>query len=247
MGWGTKLAAAALGALLLTAAPASADPSFTPAPANALGPGVGIETYTPNPNIGSACTAGWLVHDADGQPSVLTAGHCFQGGGAAFHNANTDKWEGIGRFTQHVNEGTKGEDADIALLGIGNFPNARPIATDTRIIGIRPVVATADPAHLSVGQTLCHFGTASGLQCGPITELGTTNIAFNAKAARGDSGGPVYYRNSDGTATPVGITIRGDDSGTVAELIGPWLAKWGLTVDTTPMAGASPVGFQAGH
>ncbi|MUL61124.1 hypothetical protein B5P44_00790 [Mycobacterium sp. CBMA 213] len=251
MGRGFKFATAALGALLLTAAPAHADtfipPNIAAHPAPALAPGGAIATYNADTSKdGAACTAGWLVHDSAGQPGLLTAGHCFLGGGASF-NSTANGLTGIGRFTDHVSEGFKGEDADMALVGIGNFPNAKPISVDTRIIGIRPVVAPADPAKLSVGQTLCHFGTTTGLQCGQITELGTTNIAFNAKAAGGDSGGPVYIRNEDGTATPVGITIRGDDEGTVAELIGPWLSKWGLTVDATPTASASPVGFQAGH
>lgn len=47
--------------------------------------------------------------------------------------------------------------------------------------------------------------------------------------------------NADGlptdtcTATPVGITIRAADAdgGTVAELIGPWLKRWSLRVDSS--------------
>ena len=53
-----------------------------------------------------------------------------------------------------------------------------------------------------------------------------------APVDKGDPGGPVYYRNADGTATPVGISIRAADSGgTIAELIGPWLERWDLSVD----------------
>jgi hypothetical protein len=46
--------------------------------------------------------------------------------------------------------------------------------------------------------------------------------------------GPVYYA-IDGTATPVGITIRAAsaDGGTVAELIGPWLKRCSLSVDSS--------------
>jgi hypothetical protein len=37
-----------------------------------------------------------------------------------------------------------------------------------------------------------------------------------------------------GTATPVGITIRAADSGgTIAELIGPWLKRWDLSIDSS--------------
>ena len=47
--------------------------------------------------------------------------------------------------------------------------------------------------------------------------------------------GPVCYRKANGTATPVGITIRAadEDGGTVAELIGPWLKRWNLSVDSS--------------
>jgi len=59
-------------------------------------------------------------------------------------------------------------------------------------------------------------------------------VRFLPPVEKGDSGGPVYYRNADGTATPVGITIRaGTDGGTVAELIGPWVKRWRLRVDSS--------------
>jgi hypothetical protein len=45
---------------------------------------------------------------------------------------------------------------------------------------------------------------------------------------------PVYFRDADGTATPVGITIRAaDQGGTIAELIGPWPKRWSLSVDSS--------------
>lgn len=244
------VAAAAIGCcVVLAAVPAAAEPSsMTPAPA--VAPGIDIGIYGPNggPDV-NGCTAGWLVHGADGQPGLLTAGHCFHGGGATYLNTNHG-FIGIGRFIHHVYNGDGGDDADIAELGIGNYPGAPSVDTDTRIIGIRPVVAPADDARLANGQVLCHYGAASGPpnhgpQCGPITYLTANNVVFDAPNAPGDSGGPVYYRNADGTAAPVGVEIRGDSTGTVAELIGPWLQRWNLTVDTTtPPGGRAPVGFQ---
>jgi hypothetical protein len=113
------------------------------------------------------------------------------------------------------------------------------VATDTRIIGIRPVTAPADDTHLSPGQQLCHYGLITGPQhrgpaCGAITDVSSTKVRFLAPVEKGDSGGPVYFRNADGTATPVGITIRAaDQGGTIAELIGPWLKRWSLSVDSS--------------
>ncbi|MEB3052123.1 hypothetical protein KV112_20650 [Mycolicibacter sp. MYC123] len=236
--------AAAVSCAVLAAAPAQANPNLADYPAPAVAPGVAIATYAPDRSPAGFCTVGWLVHDADGQAGLLTAGHCDHGGGGAYQNA-TDGTLGVGRFTHHIDEGDRGEDADIAVLGIGNYRGAaRPVATDTRIIGIRPTSAPANPGRLSVGQWLCHYGAATHLACGPITAVLDTKVIFAAPARKGDSGGPVYYRNSDGTATPVGVAIRVEDGGdgTVAELIGPWLERWHLTVDTTPVP-AAPVGW----
>lgn len=234
----------------IAAAPATADPNnLTPAPA--VEPGIGIGTYNADSTPGSGCTAGWLVHGADGQAGLLTAGHCFHGGGATYLNT-TQGFVGIGRFIHHVYDGDGGDDADMAELGISNYPGAPSVDTDTRIIGIRPVVAPVDDARLANGQELCHYGAASGPpnhgpECGRIVDVTASKVRFLAESEPGDSGDPVYYRNADGTATPVGILIGSaySDHGTVAELIGPWLQRWNLTVDTTtPPGGRSPVGFQ---
>ena len=124
------------------------------------------------------------------------------------------------------------------MLGIGNGTGVPEVPTDTRIIGIRPVSAPADGTHLTQGQQRCHYRLISGAQhggpeCGPIVSVTPTKVRFLARVEKGDSGGPVYYRNADGTANPVGITIRAGavDGGTVTELIGPWLKRSRLNVD----------------
>jgi hypothetical protein len=228
---------------VMTAATAAADrPDYDLRhhPAPALAPGVGIGVYNANNQPADTCTAGWLVHDSTGQQSLLTAGHCDYGGGANYFN-KTAGFQLVGWFTHHVYTGDKSEDDDIAMLGIANSPNSpEEVATDTRIIGIRPVTAPADDTHLAVGQHLCHYGLITGPRhggpaCGPIIAVGPAKVKFLADVENGDSGGPVYYRNADGTATPVGITIRAADTdgGTVAELIGPWLQRWNLSVDSS--------------
>ncbi|HZC54344.1 MAG TPA: endopeptidase, partial [Mycobacterium sp.] len=77
-----------------------------------------------------------------------------------------------------------------------------------------------------------------------------SKVVFSAPGQCGDSGGPVYLMQSDGTATAVGIDIRGFNPGkpdagcsapakfSVAELAQPWLDKWSLTAVTTPPAAA---------
>jgi hypothetical protein len=238
------IAAAAINCCgVMTAATAAADrPDYDLShhPAPAVAPGVGIGIYNADGKPTDTCTAGWLVHDSSGQQSLLTAGHCDDGGGVNYFN-KTRGFQAVGWFTHQAYEGDDSEDDDIALLGIANSPNGPPqVATDTRIIGIRPVTAPADDAHLAKGQQLCHYGLITGPQrggpeCGPITDVGPVKVKFLAPVEKGDSGGPVYYRNANGTATPVGITIRAadEDGGTVAELIGPWLEHWNLSVDSS--------------
>jgi hypothetical protein len=206
-------------------------------PATALAPGVGIGIYDSDGRPTDTCTAGWLVHDSNGQPGLLTAGHCDNRGPASYFN-ETKGFQIVGWFNHRVYDGDTGGDDDIAVLGIGNGTNAPSVPTDTRIVGIRPVSTTAGDIHLSQGRQLCHYGLITGSrhgrpECGPIVEVQPNTVRFAAPVDKGDSGGPVYYRNADGTATPVGVTIRaGTDGGTVAEVIGPWLKRWNLRLDS---------------
>jgi hypothetical protein len=240
---GPVAAAAVSCCAMLAGVTAAADPrdfDLSHHPAAALAPGVGIGIYNGAGQPSDTCTAGWLVHDATGQPGLLTAGHCDDGGGVTYFN-KASAFQLVGWFTHQAYQGDAGDDDDIALLGIANSPDAAPqVATDSRIIGIRPVTAFSDNLHLAAGQQLCHYGLISGPQhggpaCGPITGVSARKVQFSAPVEKGDSGGLVYYRNADGTATPVGITIRAAsaDGGTVAELIGPWLKRWSLSVDSS--------------
>jgi len=227
----------------MTAATTAANPpdyDLSHHPAPALAPGVGIGIYNADGQPTDTCTAGWLVYDSTDQPGLLTAGHCDDGGGVTYFNT-TRGFQVVGWFTHQAYEGDGDADDDIAELGIANSPDAPPqVPTDTRIIGIRPVTAPADDTHLAEGQQLCHYGLITGPQhggpaCGPIVNVSATKVRFMAPVEKGDSGGPVYYRNGDGTATPVGITIRKAtaDGGTVAELIGPWLKRWNLSLESS--------------
>ena len=227
----------------MAAAPVAADPpdfDLSHHRARALGPGVGMGIYNAAGQPTDTCTAGWLVHDTTGQAGLLTAGHCDDGGGVSYFNTTTG-FQVVGWFTHQAYEGDHSEDHDIAMLGIANSPNGPPgVRTDARIVGTQPVTAPADDTHLAKGQQLCHYGFMTGAQnggpeCGPITDVTPTKVQFVGHVEKGDSGGPVYYRNADGTATPVGIVIRAAaaDGGTVAELIGPWLKRWDLSLDSS--------------
>ncbi|CPT23939.1 endopeptidase [Mycobacteroides abscessus subsp. abscessus] len=224
-------AVAVTAALMLAAAPSASANTEIPV-AYALAPGVGLAIYKPDGVPVDGCTAGFLAHDNTGQQVMLSAGHCNHGGEVDVHYSGTGGgYENIGTFSKAVSEphGPDAEGADIGLVKLnGSVPS------DPRIIGLRPV--TGLTSQVTVGDVLCHFGYVSALEqiapkCGPVTDVTPTKIVFTAPAIGGDSGGPVYKRNADGSATAVGITIRGDKEGTVGELVEPWIRKWGLTLD----------------
>lgn len=230
---------AALAALAVVfASPAAAAPPLPPSPA--ITPGAGLAVYNADATGGDTCTAGWLAHDASGMPVMLTAGHCDMGGKVAMKWTASDAYETIGTFAKSVNEGSVGENADIAIVALNNAA----IPGDTRVLDRRPVEGVT--ADVKVGDVLCKYGLTTGRTCGPVLDTPTASkVRFDATSARGDSGGPVYLIQPDGDAVAVGITIRGaDDGGTVAELVQPWLQKWQLTLDTSkPAVGAQPVGY----
>lgn len=217
---------------MLAAAPSASANNEIPI-AYAVAPGVGLAIYKADGVPVDGCTAGFLAHDNAGQQFMLSAGHCNGGGEVDIHYAGTGgSYENIGTFTKTVREphGVDGEGSDIGLIKLnGSFPS------DSRIIGIRPITGLS--SQVEVGDTLCHFGYVSALdkiapECGAVTDVTPTKVVFAAPSSIGDSGGPVYKRNADGTATAIGIDIRGSHDKAVAELAEPWIRKWGLTLDT---------------
>lgn len=224
---GGALCAVLTTAAVVVAAPAAASPPLPPSPA--ITPGAGIALVGVG-NSGGTCTAGWLAHDANGHPVMVSAGHCDLGGPVAMKWTATNQYETIGTFTKSIDDGNVENDTDIGLISLSN----NTIPSDTRVLSRRPVEgATAD---VKIGDVLCKYGNVTGRACGPVLDQPTASkVRFGAAGAPGDSGGPVYLIQPDGDAIAVGVTIRGADSGgAVAELIEPWLQKWNLTLGTTP-------------
>ena len=92
--------------------------------------------------------------------------------------------------------------------------------------------------------------TSGEAACGQILDVTESKVMFLAPGQCGDSGGPVYLMQNDGTASAVGIYIRGSNPKnptagcsapakfSVAELVQPWLDKWGLTAVVTQPVGS---------
>lgn len=136
------------------------------------------------------------------------------------------------------------EQHDIGLITLDgdNIPQSSAVAASVPVTGVA--------SSLQIGQQLCKFGMGSGADsCGPIVKITDSKVVFLAGGHCGDSGGPVYRYEKDGTVSAVGILIRGGVPYTprarcaarakfsVAELVRPWLDKWHLTAVTAP---ASP-------
>lgn len=201
---------------------------------DAISPGVGLATYDATGTDGKTCTAGFLVRTKTGQPAMLTAGHCDEGGPVDV-NLGGSYTEIGGAFTVSVHQGDMHEDSDIGLVSV-----AAGLPTNPAIGGVEPV--TGATGKLEMGEMLCKFGLITDRQCGPVTKITPTKVFFTATVQCGDSGGPVYAVKPDGRVTAVAITIResmGDQTPpvcgspypeSVAELIQPWLNKWALTV-----------------
>jgi V8-like Glu-specific endopeptidase len=240
--------------------PRNADPAHEPTPspvlspitlpaASAIGPGTGIYVNYPDGSGGMGCTAGFLVRTSTGQTGVLTAGHCNRPGEAskvAMNLAGILPYATLGTFRQTVSEGVRTEQHDIGLILLDgdNVPQTSAIAASLPVSGVT--------TELQFGQQLCKFGMSTGeAECGQILDITESKVTFLATGQCGDSGGPVYLVQSDGTASAVGIDIRGlnphhdPDAGcsapakfSVAELVRPWLDKWKLTAVITPPAGS---------
>jgi hypothetical protein len=225
-------------------------PDLTPIalPASAaVGPGTGIYVEYADGSGGMGCTAGFLVRTSTGETGVLTAGHCNRPGKPSKVVMNLGgilPYAKLGTFVRTVSEGVHGEQHDIGLIVLDgdNVPQSPAIAATLAITGV-----TTD---LSLGQELCKFGMSSGeAECGAIFDVTGSKVSFSAGGQCGDSGGPVYLIQNDGTATAVGIDIRGSNPAnpnagclapakfSVAELVQPWLDTWQLTAVT-----AQPVG-----
>ncbi|OBJ10686.1 endopeptidase [Mycobacterium sp. 1465703.0] len=235
--------------------PRGATPAQQPAPppivapidlpaASAAGPGAGIYVDYTDGSGGMGCTAGFLVRTNAGAPAILTAGHCNRAGEPSKVRINLGgvlPYATLGTFRQTINEGVHGEQHDIGLVTL----DGDHVPQSSAVVSSLPVTAVA--TNLQIGQQLCKFGMGSGADaCGQIVQITDSKVVFLAGGQCGDSGGPVYLYERDGTVSAVGILIRGGDPYTrkagcaarakfsVAELVRPWLDKWRLTAVTAP-------------
>ncbi|MCW2652932.1 MAG: hypothetical protein QOE41_1559 [Mycobacterium sp.] len=202
-----------------------------------ISPGIGVADYD-GQSGGNTCTAGFLVRTNSGQLALFSAGHCDEGGRVDVNLSGS--YTTIGTFTASIHQGDAAGDTDIGLISL--MPG---LPVTPAVVGAEPVRGATD--HVKMGETLCKFGLTTDRQCGPVTNITASKVTFAAPTQCGDSGGPVYAINPDGSGvTAVGITTGATmgvgsappacgsaSTFSVAELIQPWLRKWAVTVQTS--------------
>ncbi|MBP2475085.1 streptogrisin C [Crossiella equi] len=142
---------------------------------------------------GGRCSAGFSARTADGEPRLLTAGHCADGG----HLVNAVSGTKIGDFTR-INWKDQNDFAEVTV--------------DAANWTLQPVVSTHDggavtvkgSTEAAVGASLCKSGSTSKWTCGVVTARNVTVkygqidgstitvrglVQHNACVEPGDSGG----------------------------------------------------------
>ncbi|WP_420000212.1 S1 family peptidase [Streptomyces boninensis] len=138
-----------------------------------------------------ACTVGFNADDGTGEKYGLLLGHCA---------GTSDVWYADSARTVQVGvtAGVVFPGGDFAVVRYTNTAVSYPgeVAAGD---GVVDITGAADPY---VGEPLCHFGRAGGLQCGTVVALNSTIsypegtvtglFSSNACSEPGDLGGPAF-------------------------------------------------------
>ncbi|GAA4534010.1 S1 family peptidase [Amycolatopsis samaneae] len=152
---------------------------------------------------GTHCTVGFNVHDRDGAPALLTAGHCGTG---------VRDWYADAELTQHVARTAlvdfPGGDFTLAVYDPGvSAPSAVNLHDGT----FQPITG---PGEATVGERVARSGGRTGVRTGTVTGLNVTVnfpegtvtglIQTTVCGEPGDDGGSLY----DGS-TALGFAVGG--------------------------------------
>ena len=192
----------------------------------------GGATINPIHNDEDKCTAGFVVIKA-GKRGILSAGHC----------ENYTSWKGTGGGLTHVSTIDATDVAYFSLSSIleSQAKNRIQIGTWQGNPAYRNITSVDS---LSSGQNICFYGATSSLQCGYVTKtnveltkegvqrtgmtIATRNGANEGGdiSARGDSGAPVFLKN-----TALGLISGGNGKNTVISPVNN-LSPLGVTILT---------------
>ncbi len=167
------------------------------------------------------CTTGFAAQGNDGSYYLFTSGHCNHGAPFTY-----DENVPLGNITASEEVGDLRDAAIIRLdPGVG-----APVGD----VGGQPVRGVLSASQIKAGMPFCKVGAITGETCGAIKSIDGEVIEAGIFAQPGDSGGPGYVKNADGTVTAVGIvmstSLAGDPNTTYFVLVQPLLGRWGVRI-----------------
>ena len=224
--WRLTTVAALLAAAVLTPA-TDAAAARHPAPAAghpAGGKATVLRGGDPIYSAGRVCTLSFNATSGSADYAIVP-GTC---------TAGADTWYADAAMTVPFGstEGSSFPGNGYGLIRYTNPAVAHPGEISTGGGGTAVITGAADPA---VGQSVCHVGRVSGLQCGTVLAVdlsvsfpeGTVSGLFssNAHSEPGDVGGPAF---SGGTA--LGLIVGSGGGSTYYQPITEVLSAYGLTL-----------------
>lgn len=180
-----RVAATLIGLAVMSAAGLASAP---PAAANIP---VGAGTTIDSGNLQrSMCTVGFP--DPLNEHIVYTASHCYNGHREVRYGAQR-----VGIFRPDLVYSEKLDLVAIQLYrGVPSLSSLCIPGSCHSITG---------PRMPQVGDEVCKYGATTGETCGQITAVWDREFAMNVWCEHGDSGGPVYAYDSDGSVRLVGM------------------------------------------
>jgi hypothetical protein len=167
------------------------------------------------------CTTGFAAQDNEGSYYLFTSGHCNHGSPFTYEE-NVP----LGSVTASEEEGDRRDAAIIRL-----DPGIGPPVGDVHGQRVRGVLSASQ---VKAGMPFCKLGAITGETCGAIKSVDGEVIEAGVFAQPGDSGGPGYVKNPDGSVTAVGIvmstSLAGDPDTTYFVMVQPLLGRWGVRI-----------------
>jgi hypothetical protein len=167
------------------------------------------------------CTTGFAAQGGDGSYYLFTSGHCNHGVPFTY-----DENVPLGHVT--------------ASEELGDLKDAAIIRLDPEVgapggdVAGQRVRGTLSAAQIKAGMPFCKFGAMTGETCGAVKSIDGEVVEAGVFAQPGDSGGPGYVKNADGSVTAVGLvmetSLAGDPNTTYFVLVQPLLGRWGVHI-----------------
>ncbi|ORJ60373.1 S1 family peptidase [Mycobacterium simiae] len=167
------------------------------------------------------CTTGFAAQGGDGGYYLFTSGHCNHGAPFTY-----DDNVPLGAVTSSEEEGDRRDAAIIRLDPAAGVP-----VGDVAGQRVHGVLRTSQ---IKPGMPFCKLGAITGETCGVVKAIDGEVVEVNVFAQPGDSGGPGYVKNADGSVTAAGLvmstSLAGDPNTTYFVMVQPLLNRWGLHI-----------------